>query len=164
VLVPSDKKGVEVAGSAIGTDYTSITQRENPLELKSVKHAAEKAYKMAGVTAKDMNLAEVHDDFTINGVLGLEGLGFAKEGEGAKLVASSEVDKGGRIPVNTFGGLKARGNPLGATGLYQVAEVAMQLRGDAGNNQIDGAKYGVALNMGGMASISVVNVLRRMAK
>jgi acetyl-CoA C-acetyltransferase len=83
---------------------------------------------------------------------------------GAKLVSSEEVDLGGKIPVNTFGGLKARGNPIGATGLYQVAEVALQLGGLAGDHQVDGAKYGVAQNAGGMAAICAVNVLRRASK
>jgi len=164
VLVPEDKSGVEVAGTAISTDYTSIAHREDPLEMKAIKIASDKAYKMAGIKAKDVNLAEVQDDFTINGVLGLEGLGFAKPGEGAKLAASSEVDKDGKIPVNTFGGLKARGNPLGATGIYQLAEIALQLKGAAGAHQIDDADIGVAQNMGGMASICAVNVLRRAKK
>ena len=164
VLVPADKSGVEVAGTAISTDYTSIAHREDPLEMKAIKIASDKAYKMAGIKAKDVNLAEVQDDFTINGVLGLEGLGFAKPGEGAKLAASSEVDKDGKIPVNTFGGLKARGNPLGATGIYQLAEIALQLKGAAGAHQIDEADIGVAQNMGGMASICAVNVLRRAKK
>ena len=164
VLVPADKSGVEVAGTAISTDYTSIAHREDPLEMKAIKIASDKAYKMAGIKAKDVNLAEVQDDFTINGVLGLEGLGFAKPGEGAKLAASSEVDKDGKIPVNTFGGLKARGNPLGATGIYQLAEIALQLKGAAGAHQIDDADIGVAQNMGGMASICAVNVLRRAKK
>ena len=164
VLVPADDKGVEVASSAVATDYTSIAQRPDPMAMDAIKKAADKAYKMAGITAKKVNLAEVHDDFTINGVLGIEGLGLAKVGEGAKLVSSEEVDRDGKIPVNTFGGLKARGNPLGATGLYQVAEVALQLRGDAGDHQVKGAKYGVAQNAGGMASICAVNVLRRAKK
>ncbi|MFC1802650.1 beta-ketoacyl synthase N-terminal-like domain-containing protein [Thermoproteota archaeon] len=161
VLVPGDNTGVEVAGTAISTDYTNIAQRPDPLEMKAIKTAAEKAYKMAGITTKDISIAEVQDDYTINGVLGIEGLGLAKVGEGAKLVSSEEVDKDGKIPVNTFGGLKARGNPLGATGLYQLAEIALQLRKDAGEHQVKGAKIGVAQNMGGMASICAVNVLRR---
>ncbi len=161
VLVPSDEKGVEVAGTAVSTDYTNIAQRPDPLEMKAIKTAASRAYKMAGIKPADINLAEVQDDFTINGVLGIEGLGFAKTGEGAKLVNSSEIDKEGKIPVNTFGGLKARGNPLGATGIYQLAEVALQLQGKAGAHQVEDAKIGVAENMSGMASICAVNVLRR---
>lgn len=164
VLVPADDTGVEVAGSAIATDYTSIAQRPDLMAMDAISKAADRAYTMAGITAKDVNIAEVQDDFTINGVLGIEGLGLAKVGEGAKLVSSEEFANGEKLPINTFGGLKARGNPLGATGLYQVAEVVLQLRGDAGDHQIEGAKYGVAQNAGGMASICAVNVLRRAGK
>ena len=164
VLVPSDDEGVEVAGSAVGTDYTSIAQRLDPLEMSAIKKAAEKAYKMAGIKASDISLAEVQDDYTINGILGIEGLGLAKTGEGTKIVNNGDVDKDGKIPINTFGGLKARGNPLGATGIYQVAEVALQLQGKAGDHQVEGAKIGVAQNIGGMASICAVNVLRRAGK
>ncbi len=164
VLVPADDTGIEVAGSAIATDYTSIAQRPDPMAMDAISKAADRAYAMAGITAKDVNIAEVQDDFTINGVLGIEGLGLAKVGEGAKLVSSEKFANGEKLPINTFGGLKARGNPLGATGLYQVAEVVLQLRGDAGDHQIEGAKYGVAQNAGGMASICAVNVLRRAGK
>ena len=161
VLIPSDDEGVEVAGTAVSTDYTSIAQRTDPLEMRAIKNAAEKAYKMAGIKASDISLAEVQDDYTINGILGIEGLGLAKEGEGTKIVNNGDVDKDGKLPINTFGGLKARGNPLGATGIYQLAEVALQLQGKAGNHQVEGAKIGVTQNMGGMASICAVNVLRR---
>ena len=161
VLVPSDDEGVEVAGTAVSTDYTSIAQRTDPLEMRAIKNAAEKAYKMAGIKASDISLAEVQDDYTINGILGIEGLGLAKEGEGTKIVNNGDVDKDGKLPINTFGGLKARGNPLGATGIYQLAEVVLQLQGKAGDHQVEGAKIGVAQNMGGMASICAVNVLRR---
>ncbi len=164
VLVPADDTGVEVSGSAIATDYTSIAQRPDPMAMDAIRKAADRAYAMAGITAKDVDIAEVQDDFTINGVLGIEGLGLAKVGEGAKLVSSEKFANGEKLPINTFGGLKARGNPLGATGLYQVAEVVLQLRGDAGDHQIEGAKYGVAQNAGGMASICAVNVLRRAGK
>ncbi|MCB2172508.1 thiolase domain-containing protein [archaeon] len=164
ILIPADGEGVEVAGTAVSTDYTSIAARQDPLEMKAIKTAADRAYKMAKIKATDIDLAEVQDDFSINGVLGIEGLGLAKPGKGAKLVNSDDVDKEGKIPVNTFGGLKARGNPLGATGIYQLAEIAWQLLGKAGDHQIPDAKIGVAENMGGMASICAVNVLRRAEK
>jgi acetyl-CoA C-acetyltransferase len=164
VLVPSDDDGIEVAGTAVSTDYTSIAQRNDPLEMKAIKTAAEKAYKMAGIKANKVNLAEVQDDFTINGILSIEGLGLAKVGEGTKMVNNGDMDRDGKLPVNTFGGLKARGNPLGATGIYQIAEVALHLQGKAGEHQVEGAKIGVAQNMGGMASICAVNVLRRLGK
>lgn len=164
ILIPADGEGVEVAGTAVSTDYTSIAARQDPLEMKAIKTAADRAYKMAKIKATDIDLAEVQDDFSINGVLGIEGLGLAKPGKGAKLVNSDDVDKEGKIPVNTFGGLKARGNPLGATGIYQLAEIAWQLQGKAGDHQIPDADIGVAENMGGMASICAVNVLRRAEK
>ena len=161
VLVPAADSGVEVAGSAVATDCCSLATRTNPLVFESVRRAAEKAYSMAGVKPGDIDLAEVHDDFTINGVLSMESLGLAKQGEAAKLVAGNATDRDGKIPTNTFGGLKARGHPLGATGLYQVAEVALQLRGAAGDHQVPGAEVGLAQSMGGMASVSAVNILRR---
>ena len=161
ILVPSDGEGVEVAGTAISTDYTNIAQRSNLLEMKAIKTAADKAYNMAGIQSSDVDLAEVQDDFTINGILGIEGLGLTKIGEGAKLVNTQEIDKEGRIPINTFGGLKARGNPIGATGIYQLAEITLQLQNKALGHQVEGARIGLAQNMGGMASICAVNVLRR---
>lgn len=161
ILVPSDGEGVEVAGTAISTDYTNIAQRSNLLEMKAVKTASNKAYNMAGIQSSDIDLAEVQDDFTINGILGIEGLGLTKIGEGVKLVNSQEIDKEGRIPINTFGGLKARGNPIGATGIYQLAEITLQLQNKAGGHQVEGARIGLAQNIGGMASICAVNVLRR---
>jgi acetyl-CoA C-acetyltransferase len=155
ILVPSDGQGVEVAGTAISTDYTNIAQRSNLLEMKAIKTASDRAYNMAGIQSSDVDLAEVQDDFTVNGILGIEGLGLTK------LVNTHEIDKDGRIPINTFGGLKARGNPIGATGIYQLAEISLQLRNKAGGHQVEGARIGLAQNMGGMASICAVNILRR---
>jgi acetyl-CoA C-acetyltransferase len=164
ILSTFDGDGVEVTGTAVSTDITNIAQRKDPLEMGAIKQAAYSAYNMAGIKPSNINLAEVHDDFTINGILGIEGLGLANLGEGAKLVNSNEVDKDGKIPINSFGGLKARGNPLGATGIYQLAEITLQLQGKAGAHQVEGAKIGVSQNMGGMASICAVNVLRRTEK
>lgn len=161
IILRSADKGIQVVGSAVATDYSGLTQRDDLLTLNAVKNAANKAYKMAGIKPKDLDLVEVQDDFTINGVLSLEGLGITQKGKAAKLVAEGGTEREGKIPSNTFGGLKARGNPLGATGIYQVAEVAMQLRGIAGDQQVPGAKIGLAQNMGGLASICAVNILRR---
>lgn len=161
IILRSADKGIQVVGSAVATDYSGLTQRDDLLTLNAVKNAANKAYKMAGIKPKDLDLVEVQDDFTINGILSLEGLGITQKGKAAKLVAEGGTEREGKIPSNTFGGLKARGNPLGATGIYQVAEVAMQLRGIAGDQQVPGAKIGLAQNMGGLASICAVNILRR---
>ncbi len=161
ILVPEEDSGIEVAGSAVATDYCSICHRKEPLTFSAVMTAADKAYKIAGIKSTDIDLAEVQDDFTINGILSLEALRLAEQGKAAALVAQEGTAKDGKIPTNTFGGLKARGNPLGATGLYQIAEIVLQLRGMAGEHQVNGAKIGVAQNMGGLASTCAVNVLRR---
>ncbi len=118
---------------------------------------------MAGVGPGDIDVVEVHDDFTINGVLSLESLGLVERGKAARLVAEGGTARGGEIPTNAFGGLKARGNPLGATGVYQVAEAALQLRGEAGDHQVEGAEVGLAQNMGGLGSTCAVTILRRLA-
>ena len=164
VLVPAGTEGVEVAATTVATDYCSLPMREDPLSLGAVKKAAEKAYKMAAVKPGDVDLVEVQDDFTINGVLSLESLGLVEQGKAAKLVAEGGTARDGEFPTNTFGGLKARGNPLGATGVYQVAEVALQLRGAAGDHQVEDAKVGLTQNMGGLGSTCAVTILRRLGR
>jgi len=164
VLVPADTEGVEVAATTVATDYCSLPMREDPLTLGAVKTAAEKAYKMAAVKPGDVDLVEVQDDFTINGVLSLESLGLVERGRAAKFVAGGGAARDGELPTNTFGGLKARGNPLGATGVYQVAEVALQLRGAAGDHQVEDARLGLAQNMGGLGSTCAVTILRRLGR
>ena len=164
VLVPADTDGVEVAATTVATDYCSLPMREDPLTLGAVRKAAEKAYKLAAVKPGDVDLVEVQDDFTINGVLSLESLGLVERGKAAKFVAEGGAARDGELPTNTFGGLKARGNPLGATGVYQVAEVALQLRGAAGDHQVEDAKVGLAQNMGGLGSTCAVTILRRLGR
>ncbi len=159
ILCPGED-GVVVDASVVATDHCSLTDREDPLTLMGVKKAAERAYRMAQVKPSDIDLVEVHDDFTINGILSLESLGFVDRGKAAKLVTNDDTARDGIIPTNTFGGLKARGNPLGSTGLYQLAEVTLQLRGEAGDHQVQDAEYGLAQNMGGTGSICSVNILR----
>lgn len=161
VLAPADSAGVEVAATTVATDYCSLAMREDPLTLGAVEKAAMKAYRMANVKPSDIDLVEVHDDFTINGILSLESLGLVDRGKAAMLVAEGGTARDGEIPTNTFGGLKARGNPLGATGVYQVAEVALQLQGAAGDHQVEGAEVGLAQNMGGLGSTCAVTILRR---
>jgi acetyl-CoA C-acetyltransferase len=164
VLVPAGTEGVEVAATTVATDYCSLPMRKDPLTLGAVKTAAEKAYKRAALKPGDIDLVEVQDDFTINGVLSLESLGLVEQGRAAKFVAEGGAARDGELPTNTFGGLKARGNPLGATGVYQVAEVALQLRGAAGDHQVEDAKVGLAQNMGGLGSTCAVTILRRLGR
>ncbi|MFQ6053446.1 MAG: beta-ketoacyl synthase N-terminal-like domain-containing protein [Candidatus Bathyarchaeia archaeon] len=153
--------GVEVASTAVATGVYYLTERADPLAFDAVRRAAARALEASGVSHDEIDVLEVHDDTTIAGVVSLEDLGFVGKGEGAGYVAEGNTARDGELPTNTFGGLKARGNPLGATGLYQIAEVAMQIRGEAGRCQVDGAETGMAQSMGGLGSTCAVAVLRR---
>ncbi len=153
-------KPVEVIGSAVATDTLSLHDRQNVLWLKAAEESAAKAMAQAGVSPDDIDLFELHDSFTIMAALSLEAAGFAAPGEGWQLARDGEIGRDGRIPISTFGGLKARGNPIGATGVYQVVEVARQLRGDAGDNQIADAQIGMAQNLGSSGATAVTHVLR----
>ncbi len=152
---------VEVAGSAVATDVLSVHERKDPLAMAGSRKAAEAAMKRAGIEAKDVDVLEVHDAFTILGILTLEALGYAPPGKGWQLVAEGELEPGGKIPTNTMGGLKARGHPVGGTGIYQVFDIVRQLRGEAGPSQVEGAEIGLAQNLGGVAGTVVIHVLRR---
>lgn len=152
---------VEVVASSVATDILSLHDRDDLTTLMGTRRAAETAYKMAGIFAKDIDVVEVHDAFTILGVIHLEDLGFAKKGEGWKLVKEGEIEKDGKIPTNLMGGLKARGHPIGATGIYQIYDVALQLFGKAGPNQVDDASIGLAQNVGGVGGTVSVSILKR---
>jgi acetyl-CoA C-acetyltransferase len=114
----------------------------------------------AGVTADDVDLFELHDSYTVMAALSLEACGFAGPGMGWQLARDGTIGKNGRIPISTFGGLKARGNPIGATGIYQIVEVAQQLRGKAGDCQVADARIGMAQNLGSNGATAVTHVLR----
>lgn len=153
--------GVEVASTAVATDSYYLTERPDILTFDAVSKAAARAFEEAGVSHSDIDVLEIHDDTTITGVIALEDLGFVEKGKGADFVAEGNTSRDGELPTNTFGGLKARGNPLGATGLYQIAEVAMQLRGKASQCQVEDAEMGLAQNVGGLGSTCAVTILRR---
>ena len=157
--VPKEK-WVEVAGMGRAIDTINLANRENLLTLKAAKVAAERAYTMAGVEPKDIDFFEVHDAFTIMAALSLEALGVAKKGEGAKLAREGQIAIDGDYPIQTMGGLKSRGHPVGATGVYQTVEAVLQLRGEA-PNQVPDAEIGLTQNIGGTGSNITVNVLRR---
>ena len=151
---------VRIAGSALATDTLALHDRKNMLHLRAAELSAQKAMQAAGVSHNDIDLFELHDSFTVMAALSLEAAGFAEPGEGWQLARDGEIGRNGRIPISTFGGLKARGNPGGATGMYQIVEVARQLRGQAGANQIAEAKIGMAQNLGGSGATAVTHVLR----
>ncbi|KAA3665436.1 MAG: thiolase domain-containing protein [Chloroflexi bacterium] len=153
-------KPVEIIGSAIATDTISLHNRKNILHLEAAKKSAERAMQAAGITHEQIDLFELHDSYTVMSALALEAVGFAKPGQGWQLARDGEIGRNGRIPISTFGGLKARGNPIGATGVYQVVEVARQLRGEADDCQVPDAKIGMAQNIGGTSGTAVTHILQ----
>lgn len=152
---------VRVAASSVGTDTVAIHDREDPMVLRGAQLSAHRAYKQAGIGPRDVDLFELHDAFSIMSALSLEAAGFAEKGEGLRLALEDQIGIEGRIPVSTMGGLKARGHPVGATGVYQVVEVVQQLRGLAGKNQVPGAHLGMAQNIGGSGATVITHILER---
>ncbi len=150
---------IKVIGSGAGTDTLALHQRQDILSLNAIKSAGERAYKMAGIKPSDINLAEVHDCFTIAELCIIEELGFCERGKAFQLTEKGETAITGRIPINTSGGLKSKGHPVGATGVAQIVEIVEQLRGNAGKRQVNNAKIGLAQNMGGSGASSVVHIL-----
>ena len=153
---------VRIAASAVGTDTLAVHDRRDLLVLEGAIVSSHRAYKQAGIEPQDVDLFELHDAFSIMAVLSLEAAGFATRGQGLRLALEGEIGIAGRVPVATMGGLKARGHPVGATGVYQAVEVVQQLRGLAGANQVPGARIGVAQNIGGSGATVVTHVLERM--
>ncbi|MBA3869570.1 MAG: thiolase domain-containing protein [Anaerolineae bacterium] len=151
---------VRITGSAAATDTLTLHDRSDLLYLKASNISAHKAYARAGITAKDVNLFELHDAYTILSALTLEASGFAARGEGWKLAQSNSISLTGSLPISTFGGLKARGNPVGATGVYQAVEACLQLRGKAEANQVANAKTALIQNLGGLGSTAIAHVLQ----
>lgn len=164
-LVPADalRRGprILVAGSASATDTIAIHDRPDPLFLSAAYRSAQEAYRQAGVGPQDIDVFELHDAFTIMSALSLEACGFAERGRGVQLGLDGDILPTGRIPVTTRGGLKARGHPVGATGVYQVVEVVQQLRGECGPTQVPDARVGMAQNIGGSGSTIVTHILKR---
>mgnify|MGYP000135470976 CR=1 FL=1 len=150
-----------IVGSAMACDTLEVYEREDYTKSIAIITAGREAYKMAGLEPKDIDLAEVHDCFTIAELIAYEDLGFCKKGEGGKLIDEGETEIGGRIPVNTSGGLKAKGHPVGATGVAQLYEIYLQLLGEADKRQVKGAEIGLSHNLGGAAASCVVHIYRR---
>jgi acetyl-CoA C-acetyltransferase len=150
---------VRVRASAVATDCLSLHDRRDPLHLAAVEHSANKAYALAGVMPQDIDFFEYHDAFTIMAALSLEASGFAAPGQGTYLAREGAIRRDGRIPVATMGGLKGRGHPVGATGVYQVVEAVQQLRGECGLNQLSNARLGMTQNIGGSGATVVTHIL-----
>jgi acetyl-CoA C-acetyltransferase len=152
-------KPVRVLGISQTSDHVALDEKEDITTLRAVKDAAQKAYKMARVTAADIQFAEVHDCFTIAEIMATEDLGFVKKGEGGPYALEGRTCLRGERPVNTSGGLKSKGHPVGATGTGQICDVVIQIRGDAGERQIARHSLGLAQNLGGSGATAVVTIL-----
>ncbi len=152
---------VTILGSGFATSTMALADRADPAILDSVHLAAEKAYKMAGVGPADIQVAEVHDCFAIAEIACIEALSFVDKGQGGKAARSGLTALGGRIPVNTSGGLKSKGHPVGATGIAQAIEIVEQLQDKAGERQVGDARIGLAQNMGGSGASSAVHIFKR---
>jgi acetyl-CoA C-acetyltransferase len=168
ILCAADKakkytdKPVKIIGSGQASDTLALHGRKDICTFESTVHAAKMAYKQANIVPKDVDVAEVHDCFTIAEILAVEDLGFVKKGEGGKAIENKITTLDGRIPVNTSGGLKAKGHPIGATGVAQIAEIVMQLRGEADQRQVKDAQIGLAHNVGGGGASCLVHILEAM--
>ena len=152
------KPFVRIVGSGQASDTIALSSRKDFCWIESTQIAAQKALSMAGRKVEDIQLFEVHDCFTIAEIMITEALGLVKKGQGGKAVEDGLTAIGGKFPVNPSGGLKAKGHPVGATGVAQAIEVVKQLRGEAGERQVKGAKRGLTQNMGGTGGSSIVHV------
>ncbi len=158
----SSRPQVKVAGSASAVDTLALHDRKDPLYFEAAQLSAGKAIKQAGITLDQINFFEYHDLFSIYAAISLESVGFAIRGQGWKLASEGAIGLQGRIPCATMGGLKARGFPGGATGVYQAVEAVIQLRGQAGTNQIRAAQFALIQSLGGPASTAVSHILQRL--
>jgi len=160
-MLTPDLPRILVAGSSAATDTIAIHNRTQPTWLTPAEISSKQAYAQAQIQPEDIDLFEYHDAFTIMAALSLEACGFAERGKGPALAKEGAIRIGGRIPVATRGGLKARGHPVGATGMYQIVELVQQLRGQAGETQVPDPEFGMAQNIGGSGSNIVTHILKR---
>lgn len=151
---------VVVAASASATDTIAVHSRRDPLFLAAACESARRCYQMAGIDLADIDVFEPHDAFSIMTALSLEACGYADRGQGVRLGLDGEITPKGRIPICTRGGLKARGHPVGATGMYQIVELVQQLRGTCESTQVEGATIGMAQNIGGSGATVLTHIIR----
>ncbi len=152
---------VKILSCGQAGDYMALHDRPSLTRMDATIAASRKAYKYAGITANDIQLAEVHDAFSISEIMAIEDLGFFEKGQGGKATQDGETALNSKISINTSGGLKAKGNPMGATGVGQAVEMTIQLRGEAGDRQVDDAERGLIHNIGGTGSTCIVHILGR---
>ena len=153
---------VRISGSSVVTDALALHDRQDPLAWLAAGFSVERACRQAGILPADVDLFECFDAYSIYAALSLEAAGFARRGQGWQMARDGQLGLHGTLPIATFGGLKGRGNPGGATGVYQAIEAVLQLRGEAGKNQVTGARLALVQSLGGPASTAVTHVLERM--
>lgn len=162
VLSSKIKKGdVLIRASTVSTDSLGLADRKSLTEIKATMIASQKAFKQSGFSIGDIDVAEVHDCFTIAEILAMEDIGFCPKGSGGKFMESGETRLGGKMPVNTSGGLKSCGHPVGATGVKQIIEITEQLRGSLGRRQVKNAKVGLTQNVGGTGATVAIHILQK---
>ena len=161
IILSTEIDGTEIIASQSATDTVDLSQRNSLTEIEATKIASQKAYKEAGITPKDLDILEVHDCFTIAEIMAMEDLGLCKKGDGGKFIESGATKLGGKTPVNTSGGLKACGHPVGATGVKQIIEIVKQFEGNLGARQTKNPKIGLAQNVGGTGATVVIHILRK---
>ncbi len=152
---------VEIVSIGQGGDYMAVHERKDICTMKSTKHAAKKAYQRSKLDPEDIDFAEVHDNYTITEIMAIEDLGFFEKGQGGPATEKGKTELNSEISINTSGGLKAKGRPVGAVGLNQAVEAVIQLRGEAGERQVDDPEYGLLHNIGGTGASAIVHILRR---
>ncbi|MEA2055977.1 MAG: thiolase domain-containing protein [Candidatus Thermoplasmatota archaeon] len=158
----TDKPIVKIIGSGQGSDSLALHSRRDICTLDAAVHAGKMAYKQANKSPKDIDVAEVHDCFTIAEICAIEDLGFVEKGKGGTAIDEHITTFDGSLPVNTSGGLKSKGHPVGATGVAQIIEITQQLRGEAGKRQIKNARVGLTHNVGGSGATCTVHILEAM--
>jgi acetyl-CoA C-acetyltransferase len=154
-------KPVRVLGIAQASDYVALDHKRDITTFPAVRAAAKKAYEQAGITARDVEFAELHDCFTIAEIVAMEDLGLVERGRGGFFSAAGETRRSGKMPINASGGLKSKGHPVGATGAGQICDVVEQLRCEAGDRQLPRHSLGLAQNLGGSGATCVVSILAR---
>ena len=161
VIITKDKTDIKIAGSSLFVDRLSAFESEDMTSWEATKLAAEEVYKQAGITPADIDIAELHDAFTPIELISYEDLGFCKKGQGKEMIRKGVTNIDGKLPVNTSGGLKAKGHPISATGISQIYEIVKQMRNEAGERQVSNIEHALAQNIGGAGSTVAIHILKK---
>jgi len=159
-IITEEKSDIEIIGSSLYADRLPAFESEDMTSWEGTKLAAKSAYNQAGILPKDIDFVELHDAFTSVELIAYEDLGFIEKGKGKKLIKKGVTKMNGALPVNTSGGLKAKGHPVSATGISQIYEIVKQMKKQAGKRQLDKTKIGLAHNVGGVGSTVTINILK----